>query len=132
MRQFKLHKLVRDNILGGMKENKHEPKGVRELNNDEFIKELVRKLEEESSEMQNSVDPTELQKELADIVEIVRYLQKALKISDEELEVLIQKKREKNGGFDKKVFVESVNVQDDDYKFIDYYLNEPERFPEIL
>ncbi len=130
MRYFKFTKLVRDKIVEHMKSNNQESFGVRVLDNEEYIKELSKKVIEEAQELDNVTNLEELKEELADVQEVMDYLRKALGMSDEDIKKYQEKKIEKNGGFDSKFFVDHVGVEDDN-QWLDYYLKNPNKYPEI-
>lgn len=97
-------KLVRDKIPEII-EGSGDVCETRVLDDKEFQIELRKKLIEESQEVLDC--PREkLLDELADVLEIVSSLAdiNQLKMEDVEKEVII--KREKRGGFDKKIFLE--------------------------
>ena len=109
------NKLVRDKIP----ENIHSIKGRkavwRVMTDEEYIKELNRKLLEESHEFieENSIE------ELADVMEVIQSIMKAKKIKYEELKNVQDMKREKNGGFSNKIYlieVEQENVDEREEK----------------
>ncbi len=97
------NKLVRDNIVEII-ENKGEKANFRILENEEYRKELNKKLQEEVKEYleDNNVE------ELADIVEVVYGILNSMDVSIEEFEKVRKAKVEKRGGFQNKVFLESV------------------------
>lgn len=130
MRYFKFNKLVRDNIVPGMLSNNQDPKGTRRLDDDEFLTELIKKVLEETEEMKNVKSKDEFKYELADVYEVLDYIKDTLKITDSELEELKKQKKEKNGGFDKRMYIEDVGVEDD-CKWLQYYLDNPDKYPEV-
>lgn len=101
---MKVHKkLVRDKIpqiiaADGKKAN------IRILNDDEYLKELIKKLKEEASEFEadNSAE------ELADIYELVISIRERIGVDAEDLENIRSAKAVKNGRFKDKIFLESV------------------------
>lgn len=97
-------KLVRDNIPAICKENGQTPE-TRILDNIEYTSELRKKLKEEVDEYLSS---TELE-ELADIVEVIDALAENQGSSLEAVLDIKQAKRCKNGAFQKKIFMISVD-----------------------
>lgn len=97
-------KLVRDNIpeiiesSGGVYE-------TRILNNEEFEMELRKKLVEESNEVLNS-SKEELIGELADVLQLINNLAENNQLTMEDVQNEMKLKKEKRGGFDKKLFLE--------------------------
>ena len=101
------NKLVRDKIPEII-ENDGETPEVRVLNDNEYKKELEKKLKEEYEEVLLAKDKKERLEELADMLEVIRTL--AL-LEDEDIQSVINimdKKREKRGGFTKKLFLEKT------------------------
>lgn len=97
------NKLVRDNIPGLIKES--GKKAVcSTLDDSEYIEALDRKLDEECLEYHNDRDITEL----ADIIEVIYAIAKARGVSIKELEKIRTDKAQKNGAFDQKILLESV------------------------
>ena len=94
------NKLVRDNIPEIILNNGEIPK-VRTLSDDEFLKELEKKLVEEVNEYILSKDETEL----ADIAEVLFAICKAKGISEDRLLELRENKNAKNGAFNRKIFL---------------------------
>ena len=95
------NKLVRDRIPEIIQNEGRECK-YHILNDDEYRKELNKKLQEEVNEYLEN-DDTE---ELADILEVVYALSKLNKCSEEELNLIRKKKSDKRGAFEKKIFLE--------------------------
>jgi len=99
----KIGKLVRDNIPNIIKADGKKPI-TRKLNDEEFLKELDRKLVEEQNEFQEAHD----KEELADILELVYAYCNYLDISFDDLEKLRRSKNQKNGGFSEAIYLEGV------------------------
>jgi predicted house-cleaning noncanonical NTP pyrophosphatase (MazG superfamily) len=129
MRKFKFQKLVRDLIVDQMKDGGASPT-YHELSDKEHLAELKNKILEEASEM-NINDKDELLKELADLQEVIMALVKAIAKSPADLKLAQDKKYQKAGGFDRKLYVDQVSVLDDD-PWIKHFLNNPDRYPEII
>mgnify|MGYP001569797746 CR=1 FL=1 len=105
MKTFLFQKLVRDKIPQAIKSRG----GIvtpRRLSQKKYVKELIKKLNEETSELGRNLTSTEVAEELADIIEVVTVLQKVFKISDSELQSIRQKKNLKNGAFNKRLFID--------------------------
>jgi predicted house-cleaning noncanonical NTP pyrophosphatase (MazG superfamily) len=92
------NKLVRDNIPEIL-----DKKGVsyekRIASLDEYKTELIKKLGEEVAEFSEAGDP----EELADVMEVIEALKTLAEYSA--VESLRQEKREKRGGFDKRIIL---------------------------
>lgn len=97
------NKLVRDKIpeviaSDGKRAN------TRILNDKEYRKELIKKLQEEARELQENPSV----EELADIKELVIAIRESLKIHAGQLEDVRRKKATERGRFKKKIFLETV------------------------
>jgi predicted house-cleaning noncanonical NTP pyrophosphatase (MazG superfamily) len=102
------NKLVRDNIPEIIKGNNKIPK-LRILNDNEYKLELLKKLIEESKEVLEAKDNREeLIKELGDLLEVIDSTIKAFNVDLEEVLILKNKRKIERGGFDKQIFLESV------------------------
>ena len=94
------HKAIRDKIpeiIRGSGKNCN----VKTLSDDEFLKELEKKLVEELNEYQESKDV----EELADILEVIYRIAQLRGISKEKLEEIRINKLEKRGAFEKNLFL---------------------------
>jgi predicted house-cleaning noncanonical NTP pyrophosphatase (MazG superfamily) len=123
MKSFNMNKLVRDKILEIMK---GQGKNVtsRTLEEKEFVEQLKIKLKEELDEL-NEVDYGDKDhfiNELADIQLLIDYLLKVNNISKKEIDNFQKTKLSKAGGFDKRIYVERVDLSDDD-EWVEYYRN---------
>lgn len=101
------NKLVRDNIPKIIIEDNCNPI-TRILSDEEYKKELEKKLLEEYNEVLDATTSEERIEELADMLEIIQAL--AI-LENETLDDVIKvanQKRLKRGGFEKKVFLEKV------------------------
>lgn len=98
------NKLVRDNIPDKIKNNGEEAI-TRTLTDEEFKKELLKKLLEEANEVVSSTTREEQLEEIADVYEVLSSLTYLNNSSLEEIESLALKKKNKNGGFSKKIFL---------------------------
>ena len=127
MRKFKLNKLIRDKVFDSMLDMKQRV-DYKILNKTELIDALKEKLSEESLEFDPSSD--EPLRELADLQEIIDTLVREMDFTKADLMKIQDLVREKRGGFQKKVFVDTVTLDDKD-GWVKYYANDPEKFPEI-
>lgn len=99
----KYNKLVRDKIPEIIRANNAKPK-TRILGDEEYLKELIRKLKEETAEFEE----TPSTEELADIKEVLIALCGAMGIRAGELEDMRRKKAKTNGRFKNRIFLEEV------------------------
>lgn len=128
MRKFKLSKLVRDKIVQLNIDVGNTP-NWRILTDKEYIVELKKKVLEEAKEVP-AAEGKDLIKELVDLQEIIDSLLRALNISKEEFKEAQNKKNEKSGSFVSKQYIEDIEIIDGS-EWMDYYLANPDRFPEI-
>ncbi len=103
MEKFYHKKLIRDKIPEIIKANngKYE---LRVMEKDEFRKELKKKLVEESKELIEA-EKSELGKELADVLEIIKSIAESENISFELIEEKQEQRRQERGGFKKRLFL---------------------------
>lgn len=97
------HKLVRDNIPEII-ESDGKKCVTRALSQEEYLKELRRKLDEEVQEYHESGD----HEELADILEVVYALAASTGCTEDALNTIRQEKAQKRGGFSKRILLETV------------------------
>ncbi|GGG02091.1 nucleoside triphosphate pyrophosphohydrolase [Paenibacillus abyssi] len=102
------NKLVRDLIPQVIKANGKECR-TRILDEEEYKKELVIKLKEESEEYFSAEGPKESLEELADMLEIIRALATVHGATWEQLEALREQKAEARGGFQNRVYLIDVD-----------------------
>lgn len=100
------NKLVRDKIPEII-EGKNETPVTKILNDDEYKLELEKKLYEEYKEVIESSGEDRLF-ELADMVEVIKSLALLSGKTLEDIIELANGKRNKRGGFEKKIFLEKV------------------------
>lgn len=104
MKEIKVYnKLVRDKIPKIITEDNRKAI-TKTLNDEEYLKELNRKIQEEVEEYLES-DSVE---ELADIVEVIYGILNAKNISIEEFEDVRKSKVQKRGAFKERIFLEKV------------------------
>ncbi len=102
------HKLVRDRIPEIVRAD-HLTPTTRILEDHEYVVELCRKLIEEAKEVGGAqADAKELVKEIGDMYEVIDALIAQLGVDREEITKLQAERREKRGGFSKKIFLEHV------------------------
>ena len=98
------NKLVRDKIPE-MIENAGKMPVTHILSDDKYLSELEKKLNEECAEYQadKSIE------ELADMLEVIYAIAEERGMSVSELEAVRRKKAEQRGGFNKKIYLEYVD-----------------------
>jgi predicted house-cleaning noncanonical NTP pyrophosphatase (MazG superfamily) len=126
-RTFKLNKLVRDKVYDSMVELGQKVV-YRKLSDRQVVNELKAKIIEEANEL----DPksSKLVKELADTLEALEQMASVSGISYKKLRSVQLSTRQQRGKFDRKIFIETVTLKDND-PWAKYYAADPKRFPEI-
>lgn len=107
---MKVHnKLVRDKIPEIIKKDEKIPV-IKTLNDEEYLKELNKKLVEEVNEYleDNNVE------ELADIVEVIYGILNSKNVSIEEFEKIRKSKVDSRGAFLEKIYLEKVLDKDEE------------------
>lgn len=108
MKKIEYHKLVRDQIPEIIeKDGKTCVCSV--LSKEDYITLLDQKLNEELAEYQESKS----MEELADLLEVMSAVAAARGSSIEEVEKIRVRKKEKRGGFEKRILLETVTEQGD-------------------
>lgn len=100
------NKLVRDKIPDKIKSNREIPI-TRILSNEEFKIELDKKLLEECYEVINATGE-ELLEELGDLLEVMKHKAKLENATLDDIIKISEKKNEKRGSFEQKIFLEKV------------------------
>ena len=105
--KYTYNKLVRDKIPANIDSMEGRKANWRVMEDEEYIKELNKKLLEEAHEFieENAVE------ELADIMEVIQSIMRAKNISYEELKKVQTLKREQKGGFYNRVYL--IDVEQD-------------------
>ena len=105
--KYTYNKLVRDKIPENINSMEGRKATWRIMDDEEYIKELNKKLLEEAHEFieENAVE------ELADIMEVIQSIMRAKNISYEELKEVQALKREQKGGFNDRVYL--IDVEQD-------------------
>lgn len=104
------NKLVRDKIIDIIK-SKGEKPVYRTLNNEEYKIELIRKLTEELKELEEALkegSKENILEESSDLLEVIKALNELNNYDIDDIIRCMNDKREKKGGFQLKLFLESV------------------------
>ncbi len=104
---YTYNKLVRDKIPEEINSMEGRKTKFRIMDENEYIKELNRKLLEESNEF---VEENDIE-ELADVMEVMESIMKIKNIQWEEVKKIQTKKRDKKGSFDRKIYLEYVEEE---------------------
>ena len=131
MVRFYLQKLVRDKVV---KKCLDDPEFLhteyRTLDKQEFRRELLRKVHEEVDEIpldDNQRD--ESLKELADLQEVVDTLRQDFGFSIEQVQEAMARKKQDNGGFDNRHYIE-YNDFTDDSRWVEVLRAQPGKYHE--
>ncbi len=100
-------KLVRDNIPDIIKKNGEEP-FTRVLNDEGYWQYLLKKDKEELDEVRLAESLEERKKELADKLELIRAMAAFNGFSLDDIIAEANIKKQKNGGFEKRLLLEKV------------------------
>lgn len=103
------NKLVRDKIPEIIAWDNGKTCVTRVMEDDEYLKALNTKMQEELKEYLESGEV----EELADLEEVLRAILDVKKVSYNEFEKIRKSKVNKRGAFKKKIFLESVSEKDD-------------------
>ena len=132
MPRFKTDILIRNNMLKKMQDNKLAV-SYEILSNEQYIYELKRKLFEEAMECLNAshIGKNDLKHEIADVLEVVEHLISACQFNENEIKKIKQTKKEKLGGFDKKIKTHFVEVDENNFSELEYYKQNAHKYPTI-
>jgi predicted house-cleaning noncanonical NTP pyrophosphatase (MazG superfamily) len=129
MPRFKLDKLVRDGLKDEY-ERSGQKTEYKELTVEGHKAALIRKIIEEALEIKVTDSNDDLIKEIADIEQALDDFKKINEITDEQVQVVKQKKFDKIGGFIGATYVNTLELADDD-EWVKYYRSRPDIFPEV-
>lgn len=128
MPKFKFSKLVRDKIVDHQIASGAQP-SFRQLSPEEHKQELVNKIIEEAKEI-TLTSPEEVAGEIADVQQAIDDLRNLYKLTAQDVADAQNKKNNKNGPFKKGLFIEYVELKDDN-RWADYCRKNPDRYPEL-
>ena len=99
-------KLVRDRIPEIIRAKEGIDVEYRVLENDqEYLNALLDKMMEEAAELRKSPEEGNLEEELADIFEVIYAILSLQKKTIEDIVAIQKEKREKRGGFEKRILM---------------------------
>jgi predicted house-cleaning noncanonical NTP pyrophosphatase (MazG superfamily) len=104
MEKIYYNKLCRDKVPDIVRAKGFECE-VREVDHDEYKREIIRKVFEEASGVSNHVGRASLLKELADLVVTVDAVKKEFGITNEELNEAVEKSIEDKGGYEDRLYL---------------------------
>lgn len=102
--RYVYNKLVRDKIPEGINNSHEKSCNWKTLNNEDYLKELDKKLIEEANEfiVEHNVE------ELGDLMEVIFSIMEVRNISKEQVEEQRINKKNKKGGFENKIYLIDV------------------------
>ncbi len=104
MEKIYYNKLCRDKVPEIIRAKGFECE-VREVDHDEYRREIIRKVFEEASGVSNHDGRGHLLKQLADLVITLDAVTEEFNISDEELDAAVQTSLEEKGGYEDKLYI---------------------------
>lgn len=117
---FKYNKLVRDKIIQNIQRKGHNAT-YSILDKEQYLKELDKKLIEEVNEFiethneeENELGIEHSEEEMSDIMEVIETIIKQRGMSLERIQAIKEKKREKSGSFNDRIYLVSVEEKDKD------------------
>jgi predicted house-cleaning noncanonical NTP pyrophosphatase (MazG superfamily) len=128
MLKFTFNKLVRDKIVQHQIDSGAKPHYHR-LDSSRHKAELIKKIIEEAQEI-SSANQENIAGEIADVQQAVDDLKAKLGLSDVDIAKAQKAKNDKNGSFKNGIFVDYVELADDD-EWVAYYKKNADRYPEI-
>lgn len=128
MLKFTFAKLVRDKIVDHQIASGAKPH-FRQLSPDEHIQALVSKVIEEVEEI-TQASPEEVAAEIADVQQALDDLKELYGLQNADIAKAQAAKNEKNGAFKKGLYMDYVEV-DEDNQWVEYYRKNAGRYPEI-
>ncbi|HET8992092.1 MAG TPA: nucleoside triphosphate pyrophosphohydrolase [Candidatus Saccharimonadales bacterium] len=122
------NKLVRDKIVEHQLKTGATPK-FRKLNKQEHQNQLVLKLIEEAKEVLEAKDK-DIVAEIADVKQVLDDLIEQHNIALSDISHAQKLKNQKHGAFKKGIYIDYIDIEEDD-PFTDYYRSNPDRYPEV-
>lgn len=98
------NKLCRDNVPGIIKQKGFDCE-VREVEHDEYKREIIRKVFEEASGVSNHTSRESLMKELADLLITINAVKHEFAISDADVTEAMTKSLIEKGGYEKRYYL---------------------------
>lgn len=119
MKKFAFNKLIRSKLPALMQKSGVIINGTN-LSDSEYIDALKNKLVEESLEVLEANSIAEITEELADILEVIVSIAKALDISMNQIESIKLAKKQDKGGFTADNYVSYIEVEQDNHKVLEF------------
>ena len=130
MPTFYFRKLVRDKVLQRCIDDPKVRTNYRTLTDAEYKAELLAKIHEEAEEIPllDEVND-EVLSEIADVQAVIDSLIKGYGLTKEQIAEAQSRKEVKNGAFDDRAYIESVEL-DDDSEWVAILREQPEKYEE--
>jgi len=128
MPRFVFSKLVRDDIVDHQITSGARP-SFRMLTSTEHKEALIKKIIEEIDEVRQA-EPQEVSAEIADVQQAIDDLVALYGLTASDIKKEQNRKNTKNGTFKKGVYIEYIDIDEDD-TWTSYYRTQPDRYPEI-
>ncbi len=106
--KYTYNKLVRDKIPNNINSQKGKKAKYRVMDDEEYLRELNKKVLEEASEF---IEANDIE-ELADVIEVIESIMRAKGITWNEVRKVQQTKREIKGGFASRLYLEYVEEEE--------------------
>jgi predicted house-cleaning noncanonical NTP pyrophosphatase (MazG superfamily) len=129
MPTFIFNKLIRDNLIAEYVKM-GQVATYRALSGNELLDALKHKIIEEANEIPLTGSKDDITSELADIQQVIDVIAQCTHITSDEISEAKQRKFAKKGGFSAGLYVEKLELTDDDV-WVEYYRNSPEKYKEI-
>lgn len=133
MPKFRFNKLIRDN-MPELFAKSNQTVEYKTLTEEELRQAMIDKLIEEVKELRRSFEKSkdEIAEELSDLQQLIDDIRAESGITQEELSKLKNSKKLEKGGFRKGIYAKTIQLQDDDKKWVKYYRSRPIQYPEIF
>ena len=129
-RKFAFNKLGRIKVIDTLRTQGITVHTQRFIQPEQETKELLKKLAEEFEEVRAAQNKSELLEELADLLEVMYAIAHKHNTTPAMLEEIRQKKRAERGGYDECIYISYVEL-DEHHPRVQYYLDHPDKHPEI-
>lgn len=130
-KRFLLDKLGRDKAAELFAEQGCKLKFHIVEDNEEYLDALTQKMVEELEEIFECETKEQAIEELADLEEVMAAFKKLINVDQKEIDTARKEKLEKHGGFEKRVYVEHVEVPEGTERY-NYFMEDPDKYPEII
>jgi predicted house-cleaning noncanonical NTP pyrophosphatase (MazG superfamily) len=130
-KRFLLDKLGRDKALELFNNDGCDLKYHIIESNEEYLEAITKKIFEELEEVLAAETKEELTEELGDLEEVLDALKKLTKIDQAAIDESRKNKREKKGGFEKRIYLHYVDAPEESWVH-NHLSSSPEKYPEIV